>query len=271
MSKINNLLNFSDFEKNWKAEQQKKTKRTEVGKDVIKEAKKKWTDQERVLDGVDNILKGYFAYAKKPKFKYNKRGFPTEVTFMVDENDYKLDWSEEPLKTDYQSELVALKHVYEVELNFVDKEKIDDNYYMTFTIKYRKLPDPKRLSKWRKEVGIPKEYPTPDDFNDDYYDDIDDEKIDREAAVRAEMEEFESFKMNETRKGEVVRINRSMVERTIKGMRNLIKHAKKTDKSDNLNFDGFIKKLEEYLKDLMDILDMKIWGGNDMGKQNKIL
>ena len=35
--KLNNLLDFSDFEKNWKAEEPKKTKRTEVGLDVVKE------------------------------------------------------------------------------------------------------------------------------------------------------------------------------------------------------------------------------------------
>jgi hypothetical protein len=34
---MNNLLDFSDFIANWKAQQQKKTKRTDVGLDVIKE------------------------------------------------------------------------------------------------------------------------------------------------------------------------------------------------------------------------------------------
>jgi len=35
--KLNNLLNFSDFIKNWNPEQQKKTKRTEIGLDIVKE------------------------------------------------------------------------------------------------------------------------------------------------------------------------------------------------------------------------------------------
>ena len=35
--KINNVLAFNDFEKNWKAEEAKKTKRTEVAKDIVKE------------------------------------------------------------------------------------------------------------------------------------------------------------------------------------------------------------------------------------------
>lgn len=35
--KLNNLLDFSDFVKSWNPEQQKKTKRTEIGLDIIKE------------------------------------------------------------------------------------------------------------------------------------------------------------------------------------------------------------------------------------------
>lgn len=36
-NKLNNILSISDFEKNWKPEDAKKTKRTEVAKDVLKE------------------------------------------------------------------------------------------------------------------------------------------------------------------------------------------------------------------------------------------
>lgn len=36
-NKINNLLYFNDFLKNWKPENQKKSKRTETGLDIIKE------------------------------------------------------------------------------------------------------------------------------------------------------------------------------------------------------------------------------------------
>lgn len=35
--KLNNLFSFSDFEKNWKPEEHKKTKRTETGLDILKE------------------------------------------------------------------------------------------------------------------------------------------------------------------------------------------------------------------------------------------
>jgi len=37
--KLNNLLSFSDFEKSWKPDEQKKTKRTEIGLDIVKESK----------------------------------------------------------------------------------------------------------------------------------------------------------------------------------------------------------------------------------------
>jgi len=37
MAKLENLLSFSDFEKNWNAKQQKSTKRTDVGLDILNE------------------------------------------------------------------------------------------------------------------------------------------------------------------------------------------------------------------------------------------
>jgi len=37
MAKLENLLNFNDFEKNWEAKKQKSTKRTEVGLDILQE------------------------------------------------------------------------------------------------------------------------------------------------------------------------------------------------------------------------------------------
>ena len=35
--KLNNLVDFQDFEKTWKAKEQKSTKRTEVGLDILNE------------------------------------------------------------------------------------------------------------------------------------------------------------------------------------------------------------------------------------------
>jgi len=39
MEKVNNLLNFSDFEKGWNPKEAKKTKRTETGLDVLEKRK----------------------------------------------------------------------------------------------------------------------------------------------------------------------------------------------------------------------------------------
>lgn len=37
MKKLENLLDFEDFKSNWKEKEQKKTKRTEIGLDIIEE------------------------------------------------------------------------------------------------------------------------------------------------------------------------------------------------------------------------------------------
>ena len=64
--KLNNMLSFEDFEKTWKPDEQKKTKRTEVGLDVIKEessnypvpaslrGKEKLPDNDQWTNSLDN-------------------------------------------------------------------------------------------------------------------------------------------------------------------------------------------------------------------------
>lgn len=42
MKNLNNLLKYSDFDKNWKAEKADKTKRTDTGLDVLKEGIDRW-------------------------------------------------------------------------------------------------------------------------------------------------------------------------------------------------------------------------------------
>ena len=37
MKKLENLLDFEDFKSSWKAKDQKKTKRTEIGLDIVEE------------------------------------------------------------------------------------------------------------------------------------------------------------------------------------------------------------------------------------------
>jgi len=39
MKKLENLLDFEDFKANWKSKDQKKTKRTEIGLDIVEENK----------------------------------------------------------------------------------------------------------------------------------------------------------------------------------------------------------------------------------------
>ncbi len=53
MEKVQNLLSFSDFDKSWKAKEPKKTKRTEIGVDVLE--KKYIQDEDELLDD-DEII-----------------------------------------------------------------------------------------------------------------------------------------------------------------------------------------------------------------------
>lgn len=50
MEKVQNLLSFSDFEKGWKAKDPKKTKRTDVGLDVVEKKKLEEIMDEEILD-----------------------------------------------------------------------------------------------------------------------------------------------------------------------------------------------------------------------------
>jgi hypothetical protein len=50
MEKVQNLLSFSDFEKNWNPKSPKKTKRTDVGLDIIEE---KFIDDNEIIDDED--------------------------------------------------------------------------------------------------------------------------------------------------------------------------------------------------------------------------
>jgi len=44
MKKLENLLDFEDFKANWKEKEAKKTKRTEVGLDIVEEKKSETTE-----------------------------------------------------------------------------------------------------------------------------------------------------------------------------------------------------------------------------------
>jgi len=54
MNECENVLKFNDFEKNWKAEESKKTKRTEVGKDIVKEELEYNSERDEIIDIIYN-------------------------------------------------------------------------------------------------------------------------------------------------------------------------------------------------------------------------
>ena len=59
MKNSENLLKFEDFDKNWKSKEQKKTKRTETGLDIIEEKRKLKSLREKIDieedETIDNI------------------------------------------------------------------------------------------------------------------------------------------------------------------------------------------------------------------------
>lgn len=63
MGKLENLLSFDDFEKSWSAKQQKATKHTEVGLDIVNENYKKWIsdakDREKLKMNLLNTILRY--------------------------------------------------------------------------------------------------------------------------------------------------------------------------------------------------------------------
>lgn len=54
--KLNNLLGFEDFHKSWNPEEQKKTKRTEVGLDIVKEKNDVAIEVSDLKKGIDKKL-----------------------------------------------------------------------------------------------------------------------------------------------------------------------------------------------------------------------
>jgi hypothetical protein len=50
MKDLKNLLDFEDFKSNWKSKEQKKTKRTEIGLDIIEEKKEEVEKNDESID-----------------------------------------------------------------------------------------------------------------------------------------------------------------------------------------------------------------------------
>ena len=88
--KLNNLLDFEDFEKTFKPEEQKKTKRTEVGLDVVKETNEPGIDVSDLKKGIDkklNNLLGFDDFEKTWKPEDQKKTKRTDVGLDIVKED----------------------------------------------------------------------------------------------------------------------------------------------------------------------------------------
>lgn len=111
--KLNNLMSFDDFEKTFKPEEQKKTKRTEVGLDVVKEEKKnepgiEVDDLKKGIDKKLNNLLGFDDFEKTFKPEEQKKTKRTEVGLDI-------------VKEDQDT------HNYPVPASLRNKHKLPDN------------------------------------------------------------------------------------------------------------------------------------------------
>lgn len=88
--KLNNLLDFEDFEKTFKPEEQKKTKRTEVGLDVVKETNEPGIEVSDLKKGIDkklNNLLGFDDFEKTWKPEDQKKTKRTDVGLDIVKED----------------------------------------------------------------------------------------------------------------------------------------------------------------------------------------
>ena len=96
-NKINNLIGFSDFDKNWKTEDAKKTKRTDVAKDIVKEKRFYDVDElqteEEVLAQEENAQVEELEERNVELFEY----------FSEDKEEYEEEYEEE-YKEEYEED-----------------------------------------------------------------------------------------------------------------------------------------------------------------------
>jgi hypothetical protein len=103
MNECENILKFNDFEKNWKAEEPKKTKRTEVGKDIIKENLEFDSEREEIIDLILNSTE-------------------VEREFLEEMSDEELEEIINNLELDNEGEI-------EGEIEDIDELSSDDDIY----------------------------------------------------------------------------------------------------------------------------------------------
>lgn len=124
MGKLENLLSFDDFEKNWKAKEQKSTKRTEVGLDVLNEnLYMKVMDQE-AAGWKTNVEKFIESIKKSVKENQTKDVKITDssVSFTIRGRKHRIN-KEDGVITLWRMKATAFRPTYKDEAGRVKEEK----------------------------------------------------------------------------------------------------------------------------------------------------
>jgi len=121
-NKLNNILSISDFEKNWKPEEAKKTKRTETGLDIVKET-------DLYVDSDDKVRISKY---RDPKDDYDNRDVePSYYEEYPEDDDHNFDKYDNEDDEREEREYDANDDIIEDEdiLNFESfKESKEDGY-----------------------------------------------------------------------------------------------------------------------------------------------
>ena len=86
--KLNNLIEFDDFDKTFKPKEQKSTKRTDVGLDILNE---KWTSNDpegRLREYVDGILEDLDNILKMNDIKQMKQSLSATYNMIINDSNY---------------------------------------------------------------------------------------------------------------------------------------------------------------------------------------
>jgi len=117
--------------------------------EILNEAKKS-NPLNAFKKDVKGLLDDMFAKVKKPEYKYNDAGFPTEVEFEIDRNDFIVDYKR--IDTEF-SEGVLKKREFVPVLVFDEKEEEgkDKTYKITFKIEKEAVEHKGKEEKPRSE------------------------------------------------------------------------------------------------------------------------
>jgi len=112
-------------------------------KDFHNEAKKEKSAVDFFKEDVKNLLEDMFAKVKKPTYKYDSEGFPTNIEFEIEKSDYEIDYDE--LSNEFSEGVLAKRDFIPV-LVFVNKEEKEEGngYEIEFKIKKEKAEKAKK-------------------------------------------------------------------------------------------------------------------------------